>query len=237
MKRTRSLSVLVGAAGLAFTLGHAPGATAADLSIPVYEPPPMVAPVPVWTGCYIGVTIGYGSGDAPVEFPYSDNSTSPNGPHGGPTIGCNYQTGPLVLGIEADAAISNMTDSSSYPAGVGVTATNSTKIDYFGTLRGRFGVAFDNILLYGTGGLAVGHLSNTLSTNFFAGQTVSNTHVGWTAGGGAEVALGQHWSLKAEYLYLDLGSRDYTYGAPLTPQTHTMDVTAHLGRIGLNYRF
>ncbi len=87
------------------------------------------------------------------------------------------------------------------------------QIDYFGTLRGRLGFTpADRLLLYVTGGLAYGYVSS--STNLFAGGTSfsdssSEMQVGWALGTGGEYALTNNWSVKLEYLYIDLGSMSY----------------------------
>jgi outer membrane immunogenic protein len=134
-------------------------------------------------------------------------------------------------------------------------------MDYFGTVRGRIGVlATPTLLVYGTGGLAYGGIhSSTLIGQAIAGApavpniysafgSVSNTRVGWTAGGGVEWLFLPNWSIKLEYLYYDLGS--VTYGlSPLqnfnsagTLFTSGASVsrarfTGNIARAGLNYHF
>jgi outer membrane immunogenic protein len=108
----------------------------------------------------------------------------------------------------------------------------------------------DHWLFYGTGGLAYGNAkfsnvsvatvtltsaqgvvtSNTLSTGFSG----STTRVGWTVGGGIEKAFNRNWSVKAEYLYVDLGG--YTF-APNTAFATDVRLRDHIARIGINYKF
>jgi outer membrane immunogenic protein len=97
---------------------------------------------------------------------------------------------------------------------------------WFGTVRGRGGYAFNNILVYGTVGLAFGELrANTF------GLTESHTNVGWTAGIGAEVGLTQNWSAKVEYLYVDLANSNFA----ITGMSNGYSFGTL--RAGVNYRF
>ena len=81
---------------------------------------------------------------------------------------------------------------------------------WFGTVRGRAGYAFSNILFYGTGGLAFGELRGETF-----GLSETHTNAGWTAGVGAEFGFAQNWSAKVEYLYVDLANSNFTItGAP-----------------------
>src|SRR5947199_43538 len=74
----------------------------------------------------------------------------------------------------------------------------------FGKVRGRVGYAFDNVMFYGTGGLAFGELR---ATTF--GLSESHTNAGWTLGGGAEMGFALNWSAKIEYLYVDLNNSNF----------------------------
>ena len=98
---------------------------------------------------------------------------------------------------------------------------------WFGTVRGRAGVAINNVLLFGTAGLAYGELTGTTSGNL----SESHTGLGWVAGLDAEVNFTQHWSAKAEWLYLDLDDRHFSVTAA------NNGLAANLVRLGLNYHF
>ena len=156
-------------AGIAFVALASGSALAADLPVrqaaPVYSPPPVMVPYFSWTGCYVGLNGGYGwSQDHSVDAALSNGnvwtgagSAGLSGGFGGGQVGCNYQAGPAVFGIETDFQGSGMSKS------VGPTAlaarsparfTASDKVKWFGTLRGRLGYAVDRVLLYVTGGLA-----------------------------------------------------------------------------------
>jgi len=92
-------------------------------------------------------------------------------------------------------------------------------------VRGRGGYAFNNVLFYGTLGLAFGELR---AATF--GMSESHTNVGWTAGVGAEYGFAPNWSAKIEYLYVDLANSNFVITA------HRMAELRH-GARGVNYRF
>ena len=94
-------------------------------------------------------------------------------------------------------------------------------------MRGRAGVAINNVLLFGTGGLAYGELTGVTSGNL----SESHTSLGCVAGLGGEVSFAQNWSAKAEWLYLDLADRHFTVTAA------NNGLAANLVRLGLNYHF
>src|SRR5690606_9902561 len=98
--------------------------------------------------------------------------------------------------------------------------------DYFGTVRGRLGVDVGNgILPYVTAGLAYG------GGRVDVGGVENQFHTGWTVGGAVEFALDQQMSLKAEYLYTDLGQRNYAnIGGDAAFRGHTV-------RAGVNFHF
>lgn len=166
-----------------------------------------------WTGFYIGANVGYQWGEV------TNNPTRPSGIAGGLQAGYNWQTGSFVFGAETDLQISAADD---------VIAPWKFHNPWFGTLRGRGGVAFSNVLVYGTLGLAYGGVK---AESTITGVTESRTHIGWAAGIGMEVALGGAWTARAEYLYIDLSDRAYS----LTGTTN--DVDSSFLRLGVNYRF
>lgn len=178
---------------------------------------------------------------------------------GGLTAGYNWQVSSAVLGIESDFNYFGVKGSTSgtalYPccAPTGFTVNSSVSSDWLFTLRGRAGVLVTPaFLLYGTGGLAIANVkSNFLFTDTFAAAresaSISTTRYGWTAGVGGEYALMNGWSVKAEYLYVDLGrvsttSTNLTQSAPpfawpTNVFTHSVDLRSNIVRVGLNYKF
>ena len=131
----------------------------------------------------------------------------------------------------------------------GFTVNTSVSSDWLITLRPRVGFAANNWLVYVTGGLAVANLKSNFSfTDTFAGATesasISKTKAGWTVGVGTEYALMNGWSVKAEYLYVDLGRENTTSanlqaGAPFPSSvfSHSVDLRSNIVRGGLNYKF
>ena len=149
-------------------------------------------------------------------------------------LGYNLQTGSFVFGVETDfqgAGISNSVTGTSVN---NADVTSQQSIDWFGTVRGRLGVAFGNTLVYGTGGFAYGNVNQR--TNYSGDVFASNTtQTGYAVGGGIEYKFTPAWSLKAEYQYIDLGSEKLTDSLGNT--TSPLDTNFQTARVGLNYRF
>jgi outer membrane immunogenic protein len=135
----------------------------------------------------------------------------------GGTLGCNIQTNGWVWGVEGDALWSGVKD--------GDAAFLQVKNDFLGSVRARLGVASPTTLLYATGGLGVGRGSISV-----LGSEASNTHYGWTLGGGLEWMISPNWTAKIEYLHYDFGKE--TYGSLLDVGFNVDTV-----RVGLNYKF
>ena len=165
-----------------------------------------------WAGPYIGGNIGWDWGSV------DNNPTKPSGFVGGAQAGYNWQTGPWVFGIEGDLQGTGASDT---------FAPWKFSNPWFGTVRGRAGYALNNILFYGTAGLAFGELSGQT----FGGLTETHTNAGWTVGLGAEFGLAQNWSAKVEYLYVDLNDSNFTITGAQNGY--------HFGllRAGVNYHF
>jgi outer membrane immunogenic protein len=174
---------------------------------------------------------------------------------GGFTAGYNWQVNHAVLGLEADINYfgfkGRATGSALYPccAPDTFTVSSSVSADWLATIRGRIGfLAAPTWLLYATGGAAIAEVKGNFNfTDTFAAATESaairDTRVGWTAGVGTEYAFGGGWSLKAEYLYVDLGRSSVTStnllgGAfPTNVFTHSVDLKSNIVRVGVNYKF
>jgi outer membrane immunogenic protein len=247
--------------------GFALPAMAADLA-PYYNPPPL-APMFSWTGCYLGGTVGGASAQSsvtwapnPAGFPAfgppiaarTAGTLTASGVTGGVEAGCNYQYTPwLVLGLEADWEYTGLsatrTGAVGVPAGPPLPFTQSLSSRWLSTVRGRAGYSAGTWLFYFTGGVAFANTSYTDSIFFpLSGATnavtQSSTTTGWTAGGGVEWAVAANWSIKAEYLYVDLlgatlnSANSIPAAFPLATIAHTHgDLRENIGRVGLNYRF
>ena len=243
--------------------GFASVASAADMPVkaPVYKPQPRTFS---WTGLYVGASGGCGWAKQEIKsFTPSDvddvffgdfTSTGNGGCFGGGQIGYNYQFSERwVVGIEADAMWSSLKTSGTLFEDDGAESTNyNGKLTSFGTVRARLGMATQwgavPILPYITGGWAWGR--NSVSATSDIGDTPTfpssdkQTHSGWTIGAGLEAAVYQNWSVKVEYLYLDLGSKNYPNVAIEAP-TDTgvfvpganINLKVQTIKLGLNYRF
>ena len=176
----------------------------------------------------------------------------------GGTVGYNWQQGNYVFGVEADGDWANIKGSSTAIAGGGVgflpafqrvTVTGTKNLDGLETIRGRIGfLAAPQFLLYATGGLAVGQekvaiqaLGPTFAPPLAAFNSSTRSKGGYTVGAGAEWKFAPQWSVKAEYLYVDLGNQSSTiaYAYPGATSTATLE-TKHdynIARVGLNYQF
>lgn len=242
----------VAAAAAAFV---STGALAADLSL--------ATPVSAynWSGFYAGVHGGFG-GDKftyPFSIAFPPDSASGNltlnssGFYGGGQVGYNWQFAPQwVAGVEADINASGIEGK----LGIDVSATDGTdtvningsagsKVDYFGTVRGRIGWANGPLLLYGTGGFAYGDVTSSISgsasgaiSGSLDGISKTKHHTGWTIGGGVEYALTRNISLKTEYKWVDLGTQDLFSLSDGTDSLKLSETTKfHTIEVGLNYRF
>jgi outer membrane immunogenic protein len=196
----------------------------ADASFPTYSyTPPRYAPLlfRYWTGAYLGLHSGWGW--------TMSNNLDASGIFGGGQIGYNYQVGSVVFGIEGDGAFARIKQGLGGTA-FGIPATFSFTDDGLASVRGRLGVAFDNILFYGTAGGGWGHGRISGSVLGLMGSAEA-WHAGWTAGGGIEYAIVPNWSVKVEYLHYGLGSGTY-FG---TLSTGNLDVETV--KFGVNYLF
>jgi outer membrane immunogenic protein len=232
-------------------------AHAADMPVkaPVY-----VAPF-TWTGVYLGINAGYGwASDTTGDY----SCINPAGVVAGPgcsfsqpaalkqsggfvggQLGANYQTGMFVWGVEADIQVAHINDSvtTGVPPFAGGTLLRAANLDWFGTVRGRLGLAiWDRTLIYGTGGVMYGEEVINTSVTFpavtYQAQS-SGTRTGWVAGGGIEYAFTNNISAKVEGLAYDLGSQVIAFKSPVTAFGIASDYkyTGGLVRLGANLKF
>ena len=164
-----------------------------------------------WAGPYLGGNLGYAWGSV------ANNPTKPSGFVGGVQAGYNWQNGAFVFGVEGDIQATGAEET---------FAPWKFSNPWFGTVRGRAGYALNNVLLFGTGGLAFGELR---ATTF--GLSESHTNAGWTLGVGAEMGFAPNWSAKVEYLYVDLANSNFV----ITGASN--GYRFGLIRAGVNYRF
>ena len=201
---------------------------AADLPRPAYKAAPAIYVAPFsWSGFYVGINAGYGWGKSSWSAGgLTTGDFNLNGGVIGATLGYNLQTGSWVWGLEGDLDASYIKGSDCSPL------TCETRNRWLGTARGRIGYAWDRWLPFFTGGLAFGDIKMTPPVT---GLTETKTKTGYTLGVGVEYAFTGPWSVKAEYLYVDLGKATCSAATCLAP----VDVSfkSNLFRVGANYRF
>ena len=244
------------------------------MALPAFNWTGFYAGVNLGGGWYNGGNIGGESNVASilppgniVRFPTPGSNSA--GVTVGGLAGYNYQIGKWVVGAETDI---NYIDIKSRRAGSDtvccfgsfgglLTATETltvnagSQVDWFGTARGRLGfVPTERLLLYATGGVAYGGVQTSFSNlNTFAPAIiaprlwlgdVSETKLGWSAGAGGEVALTEHLTLRAEYLYVDLGTSRVVanFQGTLLPQSlihysADRDTKFSVARAALSYKF
>lgn len=185
-----------------------------------------------WGGFYAGVSGGYGWGTTSnsPEFAGGDVDNNSSGWTVGGQAGYNMDLGGFVIGGEADLQWANIGYSDDAPGGGDFDAD----IDVFGTLRARVGVPVGQVMPYGTFGVAYGRGSATVDDGVTTTQTAN--HFGWTAGVGIEAQATANLSIKAEYLYLDLGEQAYD-GLPASVGDRDIGQRFSVIRVGANYKF
>jgi outer membrane immunogenic protein len=244
-------------------------ASAADLPVPAGPPPAYypVATVYDWGGGYIGINGGYGFGQSEWSDPANPSGTISTGNFRvsgglvGGTLGVSGQFGAFVLGVEGDFDWQNVSGTSGgtfctsiiTSTAVGVTVGGGlsckTASNWLGTIRARFGYAWDRVLFYGTAGGAGANLQTAL--NGLPAQ--NNAEFGWAAGAGLEWAFADNWTVKFEYLFVDLiGNSSCNHGYscgydfPAVNQSGGISQIAssnglrfneNIVRVGLNFKF
>ncbi|WAC26933.1 TonB-dependent receptor domain-containing protein [Ancylobacter sp. SL191] len=209
---------------------------------------PRLAGTGDWTGLYVGGHFAYGFGEVTGETTTADGSASARavnesadqsfyGGMWGGQIGYNYQfANNVVLGVEADFSYADMGGSQQQGATEGAMLITRSMLEsqtdyafeWLATLRGRLGYAFDDLMVYGTGGVAFlreneqrsQYIATTATAALPAGNrtdlaftdTDVQTRTGFALGAGAEYAINSRWSVKAEYLYTGFGSTDFLFG-------------------------
>jgi outer membrane immunogenic protein len=250
------------------------GAAAADMA-PLYKAPPALA-LYNWSGFYLGGNAGYSVGRDPTSATKVNTNNgdvlqretfalAPAGWLGGFQLGYNWQVGHAVFGVEADwqwtgqrdqACVFSCLDADLFAGPFRLTEEH--KLNWFATVRGRFGYAADHWLWYVTGGVAFARIdSNRLYVNgpgtlnpliptTVVASNASFNRAGFALGTGVETALAGNWTAKVEYLLVNLGNVTDSFGAVDPPTlgpgapvsiTHTSHIRDHIIRVGLNYRF
>jgi outer membrane immunogenic protein len=233
--------------GLNYRFGG-PGGTVATLT-----------PTMNWTGFYVGANLGYAlarnpSGNVePFGVTWNEKfNLAPSGFLGGAQAGYNWQVAQWVLGVEADLDRSGQKDTQTCLHGCDLpnlftAATVQQTMSWLGTARARLGYAVGPALFYATGGLAYGNVSESITRMILGASTnaynFSHTKSGWTVGGGIERKadffgiLGPNWTLRTEYLYVDLGGVSDAYLFNGANNVLNSSIREHLWRSALSYKF
>jgi outer membrane immunogenic protein len=208
-----------------------------------------------WNGLYAGVHAGIShSGSSTATGSISsflgEISVSSSFEHdpallGGAQVGYNIQNGQFVFGLEADFSGTDLSSDTGALADLGFVqiGTFTSEVDWFGTVRGRAGILLDDdFLFYATGGLAYGHVENSIGLarrNSSISESGSEVRLGYTVGAGVEANVNDSVKVKLEYLYVDLGSGDFfneeVFG--FIDINASSDVNFHVARVGLNIDF
>lgn len=234
-----------------------PPALAADVAMkaPVYKAAPSPITAFTWTGCYIGGHAGGGwarkTWSDPTGAIFAPGteflSSNPSGFIGGGQVGCDYQMGSLVFGLEGQASWADLNQDSNFsvPTFIGpVGLVGRSKIDFLTTATARIGYAFDRTLIYAKGGAAWAHDEfSVFRTDGRLAASAKDTPLGWTVGAGAEYAFAPNWSAKIEYNFMDFGKNTNTFTCTAaavgicTVAPMDIDQHVHTVKVGLNWRW
>jgi outer membrane immunogenic protein len=195
---------------------------------------PEMANVYDWSGPYVGVYVGYGTGTVFTDLvpPAAPANIPVAGPLVGVDAGYNLQAGNFVFGLEGDIAWTNINGSLTVAA-CGGTCTERS--NFLGSVRGRAGVALDRVLLFATGGLAI--LNETSGTVPPVGGTTGTftaTYFGYVVGAGVEVAATDNLSIKVEYNYNSFNALTAPAGT-LSNVPISVRPEIHAVKLGLNW--
>jgi outer membrane immunogenic protein len=245
MNRVVALALVCSCVGASSVLAADLPPAAPPPMAPAYIPPP---PPFTWTGFYVGINGGYGWGqDATDDGMGNTPSLNSNGGLVGGTVGFNYQISQFVVGFEGDVDYSMMKYSLSAPGTFGLgSATLTYKNDLVSTFAARFGFAADHALFYAkAGGAWTNESINITGSDIVLGSlSGSNSfeRLGWMVGGGFEYAFWNNLTFKAEYNFLDFGTKtenltlnSSTFG-PLTASISSK-LTASVVKVGINWLF
>ena len=232
-----SLRVCLGGTLFLFGLQSVQAADVADI---VAEPPLVYD----WSGYFVGLNSGGAfAGDQTIrikpDFDDKAGDLDLNGLFGGAQVGANWQTGNWVLGAQADLQLSDIIDSDKRSANDLKLSSRGT-VDWFSTVRLRSGYAIDNIMIFGTGGLALAGADYKVHTVDDSAASInlsdSYTATGWTAGAGVEWGFSANSSAKIEYLYTDLGKKEI--GSSLSDDSYFKAAPSFQSiRMGVDFRF
>jgi outer membrane immunogenic protein len=250
------LGRLLGVLGFSSLLIALPlsGASAADMPT---KAPPLTPPAPTWSwqGIYLGLNGGGSNGTTDWQY-FSALPATAGTPIGtadhtfkgglyGATAGYNWQWSPyIVTGIEGDIDMGPLDGNTGCPIAIAAGFSCQTHITNIGTFRGRIGLAFDRVLIYGTGGLAFADVTIRTANLAGVGQLpsgnaingTSDERAGWAAGAGIEFFVLSSVSLKAEWIHYDLSTTTYEVDNPATQYVQAREF-GDIYKAGVNWHF
>ena len=225
---------------------------AADLPMSMPAKAPVVAaPIFTWTGCYLGAHAGAGT----MNTSNVEGTLNGTGAVAGGQLGCNYQDGNWVIGLEGEGYWSGVriSENGTTFTGNGLInrrfgTTENNDSDY--TIAARAGFAlYDRTLIYGKAGWAWGSMrSNFFNSCCGVGPTTSTGNFGGTlngfmVGAGIEHALTRNWTVKFEYDYIGFGAQEVpvinctSLGVCRNTSTFSYSATKQVFKVGANYLF
>lgn len=227
------------------------GTFATDLPLPMVTkaPPARPAAAPItWSGLYVGGQFGYLWGRTHVDDDgvTTEHNARTNGIVGGAMIGYNFQIERLVFGLEGDFGWTNAHGVGTAPPPpppppglISVTShgPNSYDARWTSHVRGRFGYAFDNWLVFAAGGFAAADLSfheGAIGTTVVPAPVTGGKYYGWSVGGGVEQAFTANLVGRVEYFYDDYGHKDY---AGALGDRYRLSLTGQTVRAALAWKF
>jgi outer membrane immunogenic protein len=225
-------------------------AGAADLARPYSKAPAMVAAIYDWSGFYIGLNAGGGSGRScwdltnvggtPVVPAVSEGCHNATGGLAGGQIAYRWQTANWVFGVEAQGDWARLKGSNASLTAI-IPQTNETKIGAIGLFTGQAGYAWNNVLWYVKGGAAV--TDNRYNSFFTATGVVFNqaseSRWGGAVGTGLEIGFAPNWSFAVEYDHLFTGRDNVTFPANSIAASRSDSISqdTDIGTVRVNYRF
>lgn len=190
----------------------------------------LAAPAPVvdWSGTYFGASIGGLMSSTDLDGALNTNIDSDSYVVSG-HAGTNYQVGSVVFGGELDASTTNIDDTTHSVGGV----TTKTGMDWLASARLRAGVAVDNFLVYGTGGVAFTTSDVEINALGFRADS-KELHTGYVIGGGAEMAIVDGINARVEALHY--GFSGDTLPTPTGSSDLDLDVTTVRAGVSLKFK-
>jgi len=213
------------------------GSGAAIVKAPIYKAPVAVSN---WTGCYAGLHGGGGFLADPFVLGGSDSNPVPqsSGGFAGGQLGCDYQTGALVLGLEGEAAWSRIINRVDQSGASIQSVDKSSDLVWSGDVAARAGVAIDRGLFYGKAGLAAGRVAFSFTRSDGVFDNGAGTLAGLLLGAGIEYALAPNWSVLLEYDRIAYAGRAVHFATSgIPPFSEDVSATVNEARAGINYRF